>query len=249
MEDFSLATTSSDGISSDAPDSAAIGCALAQTLAEGPEAPEAARAGKTAQDPLSGFRSKGGQDCFEDLVRRYGAMVLHVCRQVTRDRHDAEDATQVAFLILAERLRAGETIHSLGAWLQQVGRRTAIDIKRSRTRRSKRERKRAADDFQRTGVSVNPPGAEGGLDDDLARIIRDELDRVPAKYRIPLVLHYFGGLPHADMARELGIKAPTLNVRLFRGRKMLAERLARRGGTPGAPPLGVRPGRGGRRGP
>ena len=99
--------------------------------------------GKATRDLLAEFRSAGGQACFEEIVRRYGAMVLHVCRQVTRDRHDAEDATQVVFLVLAERLRAGETIHSLGTWLQQVARRAAIDIKRSRARRSRRERVRA----------------------------------------------------------------------------------------------------------
>src|SRR4051812_1308729 len=133
MEDLSLATPSLDAVSSDANDSVGIGCALA-------DAPEA---GKTTQDLLSEFRSKGRQDCFEELVRRYGAMVLHVCRQVTRARHDAEAATRVAFLTLAEGLGGGETTHSLGAWLQRGGRRPAIDIKRSRTRRTKRERKRA----------------------------------------------------------------------------------------------------------
>src|SRR5690242_5064395 len=103
MEDLSLGTTAPDAVSSDSNESGGIACALA----------DAPGAGKTTQDLLSEFRSRGRQDCFEELVRRYGAMVLHVCRQVTRDRHDAEDATQVAFLILAERLRAGETIHSL----------------------------------------------------------------------------------------------------------------------------------------
>jgi len=46
-----------------------------------------------------------------------------------------------------------------------------------------------------------------------------KLDKLPAKYRLPLILHYFGGLKPEDMAKELGCKPSTLGVRLHRGRK------------------------------
>src|SRR6476661_4096734 len=210
MEDLSAGATTSDCSASSAAE-----CGVAAP-------PLLDLQGRATRELLVGFRSAGGQACFEEIVRRYGAMVLHVCRQVTRDRHDAEDATQVVFLVLAERLRAGETIHSLGAWLQQVARRAAIDIKRSRARRSRRERVRASRQAECVPPPEGPAAEPGG---ELALIIREELDRVPAKYRVPLVLHYFGGMGHPEMARELGIKPPTLNVRLFRGRKMLGERL------------------------
>jgi RNA polymerase sigma factor (sigma-70 family) len=181
-----------------------------------------ARFHREPDDLLSEFATTGGQDCFEEIVRRYGAMVLNVCRQVTGHRQDAEDATQVVFLVLAERLRAGEKIISPGRWLQQVARRAALDIRRSRSRRRRRERQQAKAEL------IHPPEVN---DDSAARLVREELDRVPAKYRIPLVLHYFNGQTFTDAARELGIKPSTLGVRLFRGRKLLAARLARRGVT------------------
>jgi hypothetical protein len=107
MEDLLAGATTSDLSASTADDAVAGGVVARAALRV-----------KATRDLMAEFRSAGGQACFEEIVRRYGAMVLHVCRQVTRDRHDAEDATQVVFLVLAERLRAGETIHSLGAWLQ-----------------------------------------------------------------------------------------------------------------------------------
>ncbi|HEX4794047.1 MAG TPA: sigma-70 family RNA polymerase sigma factor [Humisphaera sp.] len=183
----------------------------------------AARFDRGADDLLAEFAATGGHDCFEEIVRRYSAMVLNVCRQTTGHREDAEDAAQAVFLVLAERLRAGETIRSPGAWLQQVARRASVDIRRSRARRRKRERDRAIDPAAATSDSP--------ADDAIARIIREELDRLPAKYRIPLVLHYFNGHNFVEAAKELGIKPSTLGVRLFRGRKILAQKLARRGVT------------------
>jgi hypothetical protein len=64
---------------------------------------------------------------------------------------------------------------------------------------------------------------------------------LPSKYRLPLVLHYFGGLNRDEMAAELGCKPSTLGVRIFRGRAMLAGRLTGRGinFTPGMLPLAL----------
>lgn len=186
-----------------------------------PARPVAVRAHRNADDLLSEFSVSGTEECFEEIVRRYGAMVLSVCRRETRHRQDAEDATQVVFLVLAERLRAGEKIRSPGAWLAQVGKRAAADIRRSRARRRRREQARAASEITHT------PLPDDG--DAVARIVREELERIPAKYRIPLILHYFNGQNFVDAAGVLGIKPSTLGVRIFRGRKLLAERLARRG--------------------
>lgn len=149
--------------------------------------------------------------------------MLSVCQKVTRHRQDAEDATQAVFLVLAERLRAGETIRSPGAWLQQVAKRAAVDVRRSRARRRRRERERAAGEVTHTPLPSD--------NETVAKMIREELERVPAKYRIPLILHYFNGQNFAEAAGVLGIKPSTLGVRIFRGRKLLGDRLARRGLT------------------
>ena len=70
---------------------------------------------------------------------------------------------------------------------------------------------------------------EGCEKSETAELVREELDRIPTKYRVPIVLHYFGGMAFSEVADQLSIKQATLGVRLFRGRKMLADRLARRG--------------------
>ena len=75
---------------------------------------------KSAQELLAEFRASGRQEPFEEIVRRYAAMVFHVCFQVLKNRHDAEDATQAVFLTLAVQGKTSKEIRNIGPWLQQV---------------------------------------------------------------------------------------------------------------------------------
>src|SRR5262245_65471896 len=57
---------------------------------------------------------------FAELVRRHGPMVRNVCHSVLRHRHDAEDAFQATFLVLARKADTIRQRSSLGAWLYEV---------------------------------------------------------------------------------------------------------------------------------
>jgi DNA-directed RNA polymerase specialized sigma24 family protein len=62
---------------------------------------------------------------FAALVRRHGPMVMRVCQQWLGDRHAAEDAFQVTFLVLARRAHRLRRPDLLGPWLYGVATRTA----------------------------------------------------------------------------------------------------------------------------
>ena len=60
-------------------------------------------------------------------------------------------------------------------------------------------------------------------------VLVEELERLPEKYRAPLILCYLQGRKNEEAARELGCPAGTLFTRLAKGRELLRESLARRG--------------------
>ena len=73
--------------------------------------------------------TSGGDDsaemAFSVLVERHGAMVLRVCRGVTGDRTEAEDAFQSTFLILARKARTVRVGETLAPWLYGVARKVS----------------------------------------------------------------------------------------------------------------------------
>ena len=62
----------------------------------------------------------GAELAFASLVERHGPMVLRVCRTVLRDAHEAEDAFQATFLILALKAGSIRGRDSLTSWLYSV---------------------------------------------------------------------------------------------------------------------------------
>jgi len=161
---------------------------------------------------------------FAALVERHGPMVLRVCRGVLADPHDADDAFQAVFLVLVARARSLWVRDSLGPWLHQVALRTASAARASAARRRRFERSAAA--------TREASRAEG--DGEAGRILHEEVDRLPDRYRAPVVLCDLGGRTHEQAARHLGWPVGTVKSRLARARDRLRGRLLRRGLAPGA---------------
>jgi RNA polymerase sigma factor (sigma-70 family) len=185
----------------------------------------------TSEALLLAFERTGDACAFEELVRRHSPAVYAACLQVTGNAHDAEDAAQAVFLTLAVQARTTNGIESVGAWLGQVARNTSLDLIRARGRRKRREQGQA---FREGPEAVHRrfahphPAQLAGLAE-VKSLLREEIGKLPAKYRLPLILHYFGGMNSQDVSREMGCTPRTLAVRLFRARKLLGEQLRRRG--------------------
>jgi RNA polymerase sigma factor (sigma-70 family) len=179
--------------------------------------------GMTDAQLLDSFLTRQDEAAFEALVRRHGPMVLGVCRRVLRHAHDAEDACQATFLILARKAATLEQPELLGNWLYGVAYRTARDAKAAAVRRRRREG---------PGGELPEPEAPVAEEwDDLRPVLDQELSRLPEKYRLAVVLCDLEGRARREVARELGIPEGTLSGRLTTARRKLAQRLARRGLT------------------
>lgn len=184
-------------------------------------------AGLTDVQLLERFLSGGaaaGEAAFTALVKRHGPMVLRVCRGELNDDHAAEDAFQATFLILARQARTIRDRASLASWLFGVARRVARRARRDRARRAARERRRASMIEDQARHAPEPP--------ELLPEIQEEVDRLPERYRAPIVLCDLEGRTHEEAAGQLRIPVGTVKTRLSRGRERLRGRLIRRGLAP-----------------
>lgn len=167
---------------------------------------------------------------FAELVARYGPMVLGVCRRILTDVHDAEDAFQAVFLVLARKAKTIQPPGAVGGWLHGVAVRTAQKAKVAATRRRRRE-------MIATARANSDHKAESQVDraaDELHRgelraVIDAELATLPEMQRAAVVLCDLHGRTRADAAAALNRPEGTVAAWLARGRKTLAARLARRG--------------------
>lgn len=158
---------------------------------------------------------------FELLVRRHGPAVWAVCRRHLANEHDAEDAFQATFLVLAKSARRITRHASVGSWLYGVAYRVALKARRTAARRKRVETVVAPTDEPAT-LPVHPFT-------DTTAVIHGELERLPDRYRLPLLLCDLEGLSRKEASAQLGWSEGTLSGRLNRARKLLADRLTVRG--------------------
>lgn len=172
---------------------------------------------------LERFVARRDEAAFAALVERHGPMVLGVCRRVLGDRHEAEDAFQATFLLLARKAGAIRGRDLVGPWLYRVAYRVALRAGREASRRRARE----SCDGGAAGAAAAREAARP--EPDLPRAIHEELARLPESYRVPVVLCYLEGLTHEQAAARLRWPLGTVKGRLARARDRLRDRLARRG--------------------
>ena len=159
---------------------------------------------------------------FTFLVERHGPMVLHVCRQVLADSHDAQDAFQATFLVFLRRAGAIRKRDSLASWLFGVAMRVARRARYAVIVR--RIHERHAGDVAADDDHTSADGRSARLAE-----LHDEIARLPDHYRDPIVLCHLEGLSIASAAERLGCPQGTILSRLARGRERLRRRLVRQG--------------------
>jgi RNA polymerase sigma factor (sigma-70 family) len=170
---------------------------------------------------LERYAATRQEEAFAALVRRHGALVLGVCRRVLGNDCDADDAFQATFLVLAR--KAGSVVwrESIGSWLYSVAYRIARKQRGAAALR--RGHERAAGVRGRQEVAENPAALE------LQEVLDEELARLPAKFRLPLLLCCLQDQTLDEAAQQLGWTFATVKGRLQRGRQILRDRLRRRG--------------------
>jgi RNA polymerase sigma-70 factor (ECF subfamily) len=162
----------------------------------------------------------GDVDAFSGIVVRWQRPLVNLAYRFCRNRAQAEEMAQEAFLQVFQGLDRWREDASFSTWLFAV----ALNSFRSATRRQTwRE------------VPLEHAyliAADGNLLDDIAtrgdeEMVRRMVGTLPDRYRETVILFYFLDQNVSEAARILGIPEGTLKARLHRGRALLRERMAR----------------------
>jgi RNA polymerase sigma factor (sigma-70 family) len=185
---------------------------------------------------LHRYAASRDPEAFAALVHQFGPLVLGTCRRLLGPSADADDAFQAVFLALSRQAGGFRDAKALPAWLHRV----ALRVSRKALAR-------------RTPAAALPDAVADPADPfadvawrDVRRVLDEEVDGLPEKYRGPVVLCWLDGLTRDEAAGRLGLSLNTVARRLDAGRALLRSRLTRRGLAPAlataavATPTGLR---------
>jgi RNA polymerase sigma factor (sigma-70 family) len=179
--------------------------------------------GPRDQELLGRYVQVRDKTAFGVLLRRHAPMVWNAARRIVTQAADADDVLQAAFLLLARDAKSLLKHPSLAGWLHEAACRLAKRARTTAVRRSRRE----------SQAPPRPPA--DALADitvrELLGLLDETLQRLPQKYRTPLVLCYLEGRTQDESARQMGCSLSTFKRRLERGRELLRSRLVRLGVT------------------
>jgi RNA polymerase sigma-70 factor (ECF subfamily) len=168
------------------------------------------------------------QTCPEVLSTIYAAHyrhVLRVCRRFFRRPEDAEDAAAEVFLKLHRVLETRNEAVPFRPWVSQVAGRHCID----KLRRGKREKGSCVDgaDLSEMADHSIPSPLSQVLRREERLEVREQLIRLPEKYKVPLVLRYYKQMSYSEIARALKRRLPAVRMMIFRAKEELRRNLRR----------------------
>jgi len=171
----------------------------------------------------------GNVDAFELLIERHSRRVYRTLVGILGDPEDARDAMQDSFLKAFQHLDKFQSRSKFSTWLVSIA--TNTGLQRLRERKPLESLDEGAAE---TEESFRPRQIRAWTDDpeqlysqaERRRLIESSVMKLPAKYRVAVVLRDLELLSTEDAAAALGLEVPTLKSRLLRGRLMLREALA-----------------------
>lgn len=164
----------------------------------------------------------GRKEAFADLVRRHQGAVYQLALRWSRDRDDAQDLAQEAFVRAYRKLATYKPELSFRNWILSVCANVAKNRFRSEDRRHR---------AQQTHLEIYPPGA--AAPDPRRAALEAALRGLPESVRVPLTLKHVEGLSYEEISAVLGIGVSAAKMRVKRGRDELVRLLdGRKGGQP-----------------
>jgi len=174
------------------------------------------------QEIVSGVLG-GNTDDFEGLVVRYQRQVFRIALRVTRDRDNAADVAQEAFVRAFVALKQYDANRPFGAWISRITLNTALTLCSSRKKQGDERRTATLDNSNAADAFSTVARTE------FETAVRAAIAGLPDGIRETFELRAYADLSYDEIAHELGVPRGTVMSRLARARERLREVLEQQG--------------------
>ena len=174
-------------------------------------------------------RARGGdRDAFGELVERHQQAVFRTALAALRSREEAEEVAQDTFVTAMQKLDDFRGDASFKTWLLTIAWHKAIDRRRGAAEWFRRFVSRDRADAPEP-VSPHPSHEQALIDAEGRGAVRRLVRKLPPKYRDALLLSASGEHTFDEIATILGVPSGTAKWRAMEGRRLLRDRLKRKG--------------------
>jgi RNA polymerase sigma-70 factor (ECF subfamily) len=177
-----------------------------------------------SDEELVGRAKRGDRKSFEALVERHKRMVFNIAWRILRNRENAEDAAQEAFLRAFRSVGTFRGQAAFSSWLYQITTNTCLSFADSAYVR--RTVGRSEEDLQGSDRQL-PDGdtspEEIAAREDFGERIRGLVEKLPPMYRAVVTLYYLNDQSYREVAKILGIPLGSVKTRLHRAKRLLRE--------------------------
>ncbi|MCZ6626361.1 MAG: sigma-70 family RNA polymerase sigma factor [Deltaproteobacteria bacterium] len=183
---------------------------------------------KLGDDKLVALAQKGEREAFEVLVERYKQKAYRIAYDFTRDREEAKDLSQEAFLRAFTHLKGFDMQASFYTWFYRILVNLCLDYRRRRGRiswESLDEKAEKAAERSDTAAAASSPDQEA-MAKEISRRVGVALEALPPKQRTAFILRNHQGLSILEMAKVMQAAEGTVKVHLHRAVAALRQSLA-----------------------
>jgi RNA polymerase sigma-70 factor (ECF subfamily) len=156
---------------------------------------------------------KGDRGAYTELASRHLRRIFAVCLGILSNVSDAEDASQDTLLRGFTKIHTLRDSAQFEGWINQIARNICRDMLRKRLVRQR--------------AVIEQPASESAPEDERTLML-EAINKLPEKYRLPLMLYYFNGHDSNSVARVLNLSRAGACTRLSRARRELRELLENR---------------------
>src|SRR6202008_3751571 len=178
---------------------------------------------------LLAVAKRGETAAFELLYRAYAKRILHTVRRITRNREDAEDAVQEAFLSAFLHIQTFDGRSAFSTWLTRIGINSALMMLRKKRNSREVTPARHNEGESRSEATDSAPNPEQEYaEQERLRLLRGAIAGLRPSIRRALEMHTLQGRSIEEMAAEIGISVCAAKGRLFHAKAALRRALALR---------------------
>lgn len=162
---------------------------------------------------------KGESQCYSEIVSRYKGAIYSLCYRMTQNKQEAEDLSQETFIKAYQNLKKYNPKYKFSSWILKIATNTTIDHLRKR---------RPETLLLEEEIQSKQEGASAEVvffHHQNKKLIEEAIQKLPADYRILVILYHHHGLSYQDIADILKLPMSKVKNRLHRGRNLLKEQL------------------------